>query len=45
MFGIGVMEIVILLGIVLFGLAGLAVLFFVVRAAVRSGNRDSVDQK
>ncbi len=45
MFGIGVAEIVILLGIVLFGLAGLAVLFFVVRAAVRSGNRDSADQQ
>ncbi len=41
MFSLGVMEIIILLGIGLFGLAGLAVLFFVVRAAVRSGNRDS----
>lgn len=41
MVAIGVMEIVILLGIGLFGLVGLAVLFWVVRAAVRAGNRDS----
>jgi len=45
MAGIGIMEIVILLGIGVFGLAGLAVLFFVVRAAVRSGNRESRDAK
>ena len=37
MFSIGIMEIIILLGIGLFILAGLAVLFFVVRAAARSG--------
>lgn len=45
MFGIGFMEIIILLGIALFGLAGIAVLFLVVRAAVRSGNRDSQHSK
>ena len=43
MFGIGVVEMLILLGLVLLGLASLVVLFFVVRAAVRPGNRDSVD--
>ena len=45
MFSIGIMEIIILLGIGLFILAGLAVLFFVVRAAARSGNRDSQNPK
>jgi hypothetical protein len=45
MSGIGVMKIIILLGIGLFGIAGIAVLFFVIWAAVRSGNRDSKDSK
>jgi hypothetical protein len=45
MFSIGIMEIIILLGIGLFILAGIAVLFFVVLAAVRSGNRDSQNSK
>ncbi len=45
MFGIGFQEVIVLLGIGLFGLAGIAVLFFVIRAAVRSGNRDSQDLK
>ena len=47
MFSIGIwfQEIIVLLGIGLFGLAGIAVLFFVIRAAVRSGNRDSQDLK
>lgn len=43
---IGIVEIIILLGILLFGIAGLAVLlFFVVRAADRSGNHESKDKK
>ena len=42
---LGVMEILILLGIGLFGLAGIAVLFLVIWAAVRSGKRDSTDSK
>lgn len=45
MYSIGVIEIAILLGIALLIVAGLAVLFFVVLSAVRSGNRDSQDQK
>lgn len=40
MFGIGIMELLILLATLVVGLAGLAVLFFVIRAAVRAGNRD-----
>ena len=45
MFGIGIMELLILLAILVAGLAGLAVLFFVIRAAVRAGNRDSAERK
>ena len=41
MIGIGFVEIVILLGLGLLGLVGLAVLFWGVRAAVRAENRDS----
>ncbi len=43
MFSLGPMEIIILLGVGVCGVGGLVVLFFVVRAAVRSGNRDSGD--
>ena len=42
MSGIGVMELLVVLGM---PVVGLAVLFFVVRAAVRSGNRDSNPQE
>lgn len=38
---VGVLELLILAGIGVFGLAGIAVLFFVIRAAVGAGNRDS----
>ena len=41
----GPIEVFILLGIVGTGLAGIAVLFFVVRAAVRSESRKSKDGK
>lgn len=41
MFGIGFSELLILLIVLLMGFAGLAVVYFVVRAAVRSGNRDN----
>ena len=39
------MEILILLGMGVFGLTAVAVLYFVVRAAVRAGNRDARDGK
>ena len=44
MFSLGPMEIVILLGIGLVGIGGLVVLFFIIRAAVQSGNRNSDDR-
>ncbi len=45
MFGIGIMELLILLAIPVAGLVGLAVLYFVIRAAVRAGSRDETAQK
>lgn len=45
MFGIGIMELLILLVIPVAGLAGLAILYFVIRAAVRAGNRDDTARK
>ena len=45
MFGIGIMELLILIVILVAGLAGLSVLYFVIRAAVRAGNRDDTDLK
>ena len=45
MFGIGIMELLILLVIPVAGLAGLAVLYFVIRAAIRAGNRDDTARK
>ena len=43
--GIGIMELLILLAIPVAGLAILAVLFIVVRAAVRAGNREDAARK
>ena len=40
MIGIGLQELLVLLVVCSIGLVGLAVLFFVIRAAVRAGNRD-----
>ena len=45
MVGIGIMELLILLAIPVTGLAILAVLFFVVRGAVRGGNREDAARK
>lgn len=45
MVSFGITEIAILLGIGLSFFAGLAVLFLVVRSAVRAGNRDSQQLK
>jgi hypothetical protein len=45
MFGIGIMELLILIVIPVAGLVGLAVLYFVIRAAVRAGNRDDTARK
>ena len=45
MFSLGIMELLILLAIPIAGLAGLAILFFVIRAAVRAGNRDDTTRK
>ena len=42
---IGIMEILVLLAIPVAGLATLAVIFVVVRAAVRSGNRETFKGK
>jgi cation transporter-like permease len=43
MIGIGIFEIIILLVVLLFGLAGLGVLFAVVYFAVRAGTRRGND--
>ena len=40
MFGIGIAELLIFAVVCSIGLVGMAVLFFVIRAAVRAGNRD-----
>jgi len=40
MFGIGISEMLILLVVLGMGIAGLALIYFVVRAAVRAANRD-----
>ena len=45
MFGIGIIELFILLAILVVGLAVLSFLFFVIRAAVRAINRDSAERK
>lgn len=45
MVGIGIMELLILLAIPVASLVGLAVLYFVIRAAVRAGNRDKASGK
>ena len=45
MFGIGLMELLILLAIPAAGIAGLLVIFVVVRAAVGSRNRDKNSEK
>jgi len=43
MFGAGPAELLILLAILIVGIVGLAVLYLVVRAAVRAEKRDSSD--
>lgn len=43
--GIGIMELVILAGIGVAGLVGVAIVFFVVRATTGNGNRKSPDSK
>jgi len=45
MVGIGIMELLILLVIPVVGLGTLAVVYFVVRAAVRGGDREDVARK
>jgi Tfp pilus assembly protein PilW len=45
MAGLGIMELLIVLAIPAVGVAGLAVLYFVIRAAVRAGNRDNTADK
>jgi len=45
MFGLGFQEIVILVIVGTLGVGGFAILYFVVRAAVRAGIRDSKDSK
>ena len=43
--GIGIRELLVVAGIGVTGLVGIAILFFVVRAAVGNGNRKSHDSK
>ncbi|MFT7633223.1 MAG: hypothetical protein ACI87E_004278 [Mariniblastus sp.] len=43
--GIGIMELVVLAGIGVAGIVGIAIVVFAVRAAVGNGNRKSHDSK
>jgi len=45
MFGLGLQELMIVVVIGTFGIAGLGVLYLVVRAGARAGVRDSKDSK
>lgn len=44
MFSLGITEVAILVGIGTIGVVAAAALYFIVRAAVRSGNRESANR-